>query len=302
MEPALQFENISKRFGRKKALEPVTLTVPRESVWGLLGHNGAGKSTLIGILLGMVFPDRGRVAIGGFDVFRERQRALSRVGAIFETPGFFNYLSGWRNLRMLSEYTAPVSAERIREAVRLVHLDEAIHAPVRTYSCGMRQRLALAQALLPNPDILVLDEPGSGLDPEGYHDMRQTLQGLQQQQGLTLLLSSHLLAEVEQLCTHVAVLHKGRLRYAGPWRKDGPDMLEVRTDRPDAEQTALVEAGIVTRYLRPGLALLAPGREPADAAQQLVGSGFRIHALRVAPPSLEDFYLNLIHTSETPNA
>lgn len=289
----IELENISKRFRGVRALHPLELRIPRGAVCGLLGHNGAGKSTLLGILLGQVYPDSGRARIGGADVFRHRRRALARVGAIYETPGFFPYLSGLTNLRIYCEYTAPAPRERLLEAARLAGIADAIRAPVRTYSCGMRQRLALAQALVPDPEILVLDEPGMGLDPEGYHDMRETLRRLHRERGMTLLLSSHLLAEVEQICTHIAVLRNGRLRFAGAWRPEAADWLEFGTDRPAEAARELQRAGIVNELAREGVGRLEPGRSPADAAERLVALGFRIRSLRVVPPSLEDFYLRL---------
>src|SRR6185369_6710290 len=191
------------------------LTVPRGEIFGLLGHNGAGKSTAIGMMLGQVWPTSGEVRVCGHDVTSDRALALKKVGAIFETPAFYDYLSGWRNLEILSHYTAPTSKERIREVVDWVGLTGREHSKVRTYSHGMRARLALAQALLPQPDLLILDEPGNGLDPEGIHEMRATILRLNRELGLTILLSSHLLNEVEQLCTRIAVLQQGRKVFEG---------------------------------------------------------------------------------------
>jgi ABC-2 type transport system ATP-binding protein len=188
---------VTKRFGSRPAVEEVSLAVARGEVYGLLGHNGAGKSTLIGMLLGQVWPTGGEVRVGGADVTRDRRRALARVGAIFETPAFYDYLSGWRNLEILAQYTGPISRRRLVEVIEWVGLTGRERSVVRTYSHGMRARLALAQALLPEPELLVLDEPGEGLDPEGIHEMRMTILRLRSELGLTLLLSSHLLAEVE---------------------------------------------------------------------------------------------------------
>jgi ABC-2 type transport system ATP-binding protein len=167
------------------------------------------------MMLGQVWPTSGEVKVCGHDVTSHRARALHKVGAIFETPAFYDYLSGWRNLEILSHYTAPTSAQRIREVVDWVGLTGREQSKVKTYSHGMRARLALAQALLPNPELLILDEPGSGLDPEGIAEMRQTIARLQRELGLTILLSSHLLTEVGQLCTRIAVLQQGRKVFEG---------------------------------------------------------------------------------------
>src|SRR6266700_321568 len=211
----IQLRNVRKRFGQRLAVEDLTLTVPAGEIFGLLGHNGAGKSTAIGMMLGQVWPTSGEVKVCGHDVTSHRALALKKVGAIFETPAFYDYLSGWRNLEILSHYTAPTSAQRIREVVDWVGLTGREQSKVKTYSHGMRARLALAQALLPQPELLILDEPSDGLDPEGIHEMRQTIQRLHRELRLTILLSSHLLNEVEQLCTRCAVLNQGRMVFEG---------------------------------------------------------------------------------------
>src|SRR5947207_7872143 len=167
------------------------------------------------MVLGQVWPTRGDVLVCGHDVPRQRQHALLKVGAIFETPMFYDYLSGWRNLEILSHYSAPTPRERIREVIDWVGLTGREKSKVRTYSHGMRARLALAQALLPQPELLILDEPSDGLDPEGIHEMRHTILRLHRELNLTILLSSHLLNEVEQLCTRIAVLNQGRKVFEG---------------------------------------------------------------------------------------
>src|SRR5437879_4730867 len=182
--------NVTKNFGARRAVDNLTLPLRAGEIFGLLGHNGAGKSTAIGMMLGQVWPTQGEVHICGHDVTRRRSLALRKVGAIFETPAFYDYLSGWRNLEILSHYSAPTPAKRIREVMEWVGLAGREQSKVRTYSHGMRARLALAQALLPQPEILILDEPGSGLDPEGIHEMRQTILRLHRELGLTILLSS----------------------------------------------------------------------------------------------------------------
>src|SRR6266852_234352 len=211
----IRLKNVQKKFGQRLAVDDLTLHVPRGEIYGLLGHNGAGKSTAIGMMLGQVWPTGGEVTICGHDVTAHRSQALQKVGAIFESPAFYDYLSGRRNLEILSSYTAPTSRQRIQEVINWVGLTGREHSKVRTYSHGMRARLALAQALLPQPDLLILDEPSDGLDPQGIHEMRQTIQRLHRELGLTILLSSHFLNEVEQLCTRIAVLNQGKMVFEG---------------------------------------------------------------------------------------
>ena len=183
----IALSNVHKKFGARVAVEELTLSVPRGEIFGLLGHNGAGKSTAIGMMLGQVWPTRGEVKVCGHDVTMHRALALQKVGAIFEAPAFYDYLSGRHNLEILCHYSAPTSPERIREVVEWVGLTGREQSKVRTYSHGMRARLAIAQAVVAaNPELLILDEPGSGLDPEGIAEMRQTIARLQLELGLTI--------------------------------------------------------------------------------------------------------------------
>ena len=277
-------------------MDDLTLTVPRGEIFGLLGHNGAGKSTAIGMMLGQVWPTSGEVRVCGFEVASQRNRALQNVGAIFESPVFYDYLTGWRNLEILSSYTAPTSRERIREVVEWVGLTGREQSKVRTYSHGMRSRLALAQALLPKPELLILDEPSDGLDPEGIHEMRKTILRLHRELGLTILLSSHLLNEVEQLCTRIAVLQQGRKVFEG-------DVSEVRAARgrvslktPDfAAATALLrERGLITDAREGKFIVLTDGRSTAEVAQALVSAGMVVEGIWQHEQTVEDFYLSLV--------
>ncbi len=295
----ISIRQASKRFGERVAVDDLSLEVPRGVIFGLLGHNGAGKSTTIGMLLAQVLPDAGELRINGCDVFADRATALARVGAIFETPAFYDYLSGWRNLRIFCEYTAPAEAERMHEIVKLVGLEDRIHDRVSVYSHGMRQRLALAQALLPNPELLILDEPGDGLDPEGIHEMRNLILRLNRDWGLTILFSSHLLSEVQQLCTKLAVMREGRLLFSGDWRELGADRhwLRVRVDRQAEAERALLASGLVDELAYDSRARLAQQADVPAVAAWLVAHGYRVEAVHPIERTLEDFYLETIHGS-----
>lgn len=293
----ISLTGVQKKFGSRPALENLSITVPKGGIYGLLGHNGAGKSTTIGILLGQVFPDAGEARINGADVFAERHRALAHVGAIFEAPAFYPYLSGERNLRIFTAYTAPVDPARMAEVVKLVGLEKRIHDRVGTYSHGMRQRLALAQALLPQPELLILDEPSEGLDPEGIHEMRHLILKLNHDWGLTILFSSHLLSEVEQLCTELAVLKQGRLIFAGNWREMNAtgQWIQVRADRQQEAQTGLLQAKLVELFEFDGRGRLAAGATVPQVTRWLVGQGFQVQAIHPVERTLEDFYLQTVH-------
>ncbi len=241
--------------------------------------------------LGQVRPDAGEVFIGGIPVGSQRSRALARVGAIFETPAFYDYLSGWTNLRMLVAYSGHVPDAKLHETIELVGLTERINDRVRVYSHGMRQRLALAQALLPDPAFILLDEPSEGLDPEGIEEMRRLILRLREERGLTVMLSSHLLSEVELLCDRVAILNQGRLTYCGAWSETAAAQRRVRWELDDwtLATAPLERAG--AKFEAGGVTILPESADIAAIVADLVGTGVRVSAVETGRASLEDFYL-----------
>jgi ABC-2 type transport system ATP-binding protein len=297
----IELQQLAKKFGQRMAVADLTLSVPRGEIFGLLGHNGAGKSTTIGMMLGQVWPTSGEVKICGHDVTTQRARALQKVGAIFEAPAFYDYLSGWRNLEILSHYTAPTSKGRIREVVDWVGLTGRERSVVKTYSHGMRARLALAQALLPQPELLILDEPGSGLDPEGIAEMRQTILRLHRELGLTILLSSHLLTEVEQLCTRIAVLHRGEKVFDGTVAevKAARGRVALRTNDFAAAVKLLQDQKQISGSEGTEFIVLSAGVTTADIARVLVQAGHAVEGIWAREQTLEDFYLELVKSSAT---
>lgn len=286
---AIRLDNLRKSFAGKAALHGLSFTVGRGEIFGLLGHNGAGKSTALGILLGMVFPDEGEAFIAGMSVQRERPRALAKVGAIFEAPRFYDYLSGWRNLEIFTSYSAPVSRKEIADAVEFVGLTARIHDKVGFYSQGMRQRLGLAQALLPEPHVLLLDEPTNGLDPEGIAEMRALIQRLNRERGFTVLFCSHLLSEVEQLCDRVAILNKGSLIYCGRWQELAPKGTRFRIEADPWEKAAANLNG--ASVVEPGLIELPIGADIADSVAHLVQAGVKVRSVMPEKQTLEQLYL-----------
>ncbi|TAE75719.1 MAG: ABC transporter ATP-binding protein [Verrucomicrobia bacterium] len=289
----LSVSGLHKSFGGKPALHDVSFTVAPGEIHGLLGHNGAGKSTTLGIILGMVAPDRGEASIGGVSVQHDYAKALRQVGAIFESPAFYEYLSGWENLRILANYSGRFDEKAAREVVDRVGLTKRIDSKVRTYSHGMRQRLALAQALLPEPKVLLLDEPTDGLDPEGIKWFRDFILDLRQERGMTVLFNSHLLAEVELMCDRVTILREGRLVHEGTLRelREEAPIYEVELE-PWDRAAAFLELNDV-KILAPGRIALPPGADPALTVAALVGSGFRVSAFSPVRRSLEDLYLEI---------
>jgi len=297
----IELRHVRKCFGSNVAVEDLSLQVPPGEIYGLLGHNGAGKSTAIGMMLGQVWPTRGEVHVCGHDVTSRRRLALQKVGAIFEAPAFYDYLSGLRNLEILSSYTAPTSSNRIREVIDWVGLTGRERSKVRTYSHGMRSRLALAQALLPQPALLILDEPSDGLDPEGIHEMRQTILRLHREMGLTILLSSHFLNEVEQLCTRIAVLNRGRKVFEGSLAdtKGRHQWVRLQTE-PFADAVgALREAGLITDARDGQCVALTPGVGTEQLVRFLVGRGLPVYEIAREEVTLEQFYLGLMNKQKT---
>jgi ABC-2 type transport system ATP-binding protein len=300
----IELANVHKRFGQRMAVDDLTLRVPAGEIYGLLGHNGAGKSTSIGMMLGQVWPTQGEVKICGFDVLTHRNKALAKVGAIFESPAFYDYLSGLKNLEILSSYTARTPRKRIREVIEWVGLTGREDSKVRTYSHGMRARLALAQALLPNPELLILDEPSDGLDPEGIHEMRHTILRLHRELNLTILLSSHFLSEVEQICTRIAVLNQGRMVFEGTLAetKRHEQWARIKVGDFAAAVAELRKARLITEDQDGQLIALAPKVATDQVVRLLVEKGISVFEIAPAEETLESFYLRLMAGSEANDA
>jgi ABC-type multidrug transport system ATPase subunit len=214
-ELILQTEVLTKQYSRRTVVDGLSLSVERGDIFGFLGQNGAGKSTVIRMALGLVRPTRGRVMLFGHDMARHALLVLGQVGAIVEAPAFYENFSGYANLRIFAAMSGGAKRKQIDESLELVGLRERGKDPVLTYSHGMRQRLGIAQALLPHPEFIILDEPTDGLDPQGIHEIRLLLPRLRDELGLTIMLSSHLLFEVERICNRVAIIDGGRLLYLG---------------------------------------------------------------------------------------
>lgn len=293
--------NLCKKFGGKPALADVSFHVQRGEIYGLLGHNGAGKSTSLGIILGMVMPDAGDVSIGGVSVLKDRSQALRKVGAIFEAPAFYDYLSGWDNLKILMAYSNGFDAAAARTVVERVGLTKRIDSKVRTYSHGMRQRLALAQALLPEPEVLLLDEPTDGLDPEGIKWFRDFILTLRDERGMTVLFNSHLLAEVELMCDRVAILREGRRVFEGSVGGLQHDTPVFEVDLVPWESACDLIRSAGGEILSPSRISLPPALDPALLVETLVRAGVRVRALAPVRRSLEDLYMEIHNGASSPN-
>jgi len=294
----LEVRNLSKRFSRDAppALREVSFSVGRGQICGLLGHNGAGKSTVLGAVLGLVYPDQGEVFIGGVSVQAERVAAMRKTGAIFEAPSFYNYLSGWKNLQVLTSFSPGVTRAALEEAVVWAGLKDRIHHKVGTYSHGMRQRLGLAQALVPRPQFLLLDEPTDGLDPEGIVEFRHRLLELRDRLHLTVLLSSHLLTEAAQVCDQIVILQAGKKVYDGEARgiSSARQIYRIEAGNATEKEIAAAAAGFGSMLL-PGGGISFPAELKASDLLAFLVTEKRIAVSHFSPEtdSLEKLYLSL---------
>ncbi len=210
-ERYLELINVSKEYGEIKAVDKLSLTVCRGDIYGFLGPNGAGKSTSIRMILSLISPDSGTIKLFGKNLAEDRYPTLSRVGALIEKPDFYRYLSARKNLEILGKLSGVQNLKmKINEVLHLVKLSDRADSKVKTFSQGMRQRLGIAQSLLHDPDLIILDEPGNGLDPQGQKEMRTLIKNLNSERGITIFLSSHILAEIEQVATRMIIINKGR--------------------------------------------------------------------------------------------
>ncbi|MDD3304122.1 MAG: ABC transporter ATP-binding protein [Clostridia bacterium] len=206
----LEIKNISKTFDRQKIIDNVSLTVYSSEIFGFLGPNGAGKTTTIKMMVGLIPLDQGDILINGYSIKKNFEQAMQNVGAIVENPDLYENMTGYENLKLIARLYR-VKKERINEIVKQVGLEDKIQYKVKKYSMGMKQRLAIALALLRTPQLLILDEPTNGLDPSGIHELRDLLKDLAHNKGICVFVSSHLLSEVEIMCDKVGILNKGKL-------------------------------------------------------------------------------------------
>lgn len=296
IQTVIETEALTKRYGTFIAVDQLCLQISRGEVFGLLGPNGAGKTTTIAMLLGLVRPSAGRAIVLGHDIQAAPAAALRRVGAMIETPAFYPYLSGYDNLRVLAR-AGGLPAARIALVLEMVELTARARDRVRVYSQGMRQRLAIAAALLPDPELIILDEPTNGLDPAGTAEIRALIRALAAG-GRTIVLCSHILHEVEQLCGRVAILKAGRLVAAGAvatllQRGQG---LRLRVEGDVAQAAALAAALPWVAGVRQADSVLlvdAPAERAAELNAYLTRAGVLVAEIRALEHNLEQFFLEV---------
>lgn len=296
MESPVRIANVWKSYGNHTAVSGLSLSVPARSVYGFLGPNGAGKSTTIRMILGLQRPDRGSISLFGKPLESERARHLARIGSLVEAPSLYPHLTGRQNLEVHRRLlNAPKRA--IDEALKTVRLASDGDRAVRGYSFGMKQRLGLAQALLGDPELLLLDEPTNGFDPAGIHEVRSLIRDLPRLRGVTLFLSSHLLAEVEQVATHLAIISEGQMKFEGTadeLRLRSQPVVVTEVDDVEKAKRLLAAAGIPVS-IEGNRLICAPRGEygPARINAMLVREGIEVSRLETRHLTLEDAFLEL---------
>lgn len=308
-QTVLSVQHLKKKIGKKWIVEDVTFEVRSGEIFGFLGPNGAGKTTTIRMLVDLIRPTEGQVQICGYDVQRQPEQALSCVGSIVENPEMYTYLTGWENLEHFARMMPGVDTKRITEVVEIVSLSARIHDKVKTYSLGMRQRLGIAQALLGQPKLLIMDEPTNGLDPKGIKELRVFIRRLAEE-GMAVFVSSHLLSEIQLLCDRVAIISHGRVLAVGTVEEliaDGANYVVWQLD-PRLEGEALLKSAGIHIVKDPDnvldVSILAGIRDHAivtmmapeiisDLVSQLVNQGILVESVQKINPTLEQLFLEM---------
>jgi ABC-2 type transport system ATP-binding protein len=291
----LVVQDLRKKIGKKEIIKGLSFELKEGEVFGFLGPNGAGKTTTIRMLVGLIKPTAGHIYLGGHDLQKEFSKAIRNIGCIVENPELYPYLSGWENLEYFWRMVPDVPKERIQEVIELVGLQNRIHDRVSTYSLGMRQRLGIAQALIGKPKILILDEPTNGLDPVGIREMREFIRFLAEKEGLSVLVSSHLLSEIQLMCDRVAIISKGSII-----RIDSVETLLAEQERvlwkvePLEKGRELLGEETAVLGEKDGMLVTHYEREHISAwNEKLVQAGVKVSEIQTKLPTLEDLFIEL---------
>lgn len=293
----LEVKEIKKVFGKNTAVNNISFQVAEGDIYGIIGPNGAGKTTMIRIILGLLKPDKGKVIINNYCISKEFYSAIANVGALIEGPAFYDYLSAYDNLKIFQAYSGKVNKEKIKEILELVGLGERSKDIVKTFSLGMKQRLGIAQALLNNPKLLILDEPTNGLDPIGIKEFRQLLRYLSSN-NITIIISSHILPELENVCNKILVVNKGKKIVSGATKtlinqsnqyeinsSDNNVLLEELKTNQHIEINSIDEDKLIVKFDNKLL--------PGDLLTEIVYKGIKINKYAPVKFTLEDLFFNL---------
>ncbi|PFK42174.1 ABC transporter ATP-binding protein [Bacillus cereus] len=303
MTTILSVRNVKKVIGKKTLVENISFDVKQGEVFGFLGPNGAGKTTTIRMLVGLIKATEGEITIGGYHIKADFQKAMRQIGSIVENPELYTYLTGWENLKQFARMLGGISDERILEIAKMVHLDERIHDKVKTYSLGMKQRLGIAQALLGNPKLLILDEPTNGLDPAGIREMREFIHKLVKEENMSVFISSHLLSEVQMICDRVAIIHKGKMITVAPIE----ELIKTASDRvewvvtPISQALEILKTSTEVREISIDNERLLCRMDIATISnwnKRFVESGIAVHSVKELVFTLEDLFIELTRSEQ----
>ncbi|MCX7569612.1 ABC transporter ATP-binding protein [Tumebacillus sp. DT12] len=292
----IETKHLTRRYGTRVVVDDVNLQVKKGEIYGFLGPNGAGKTTTIRMLLGLIRPSAGEVLLFGRELSRHRMEVLGKIGSLVESPSYYGHLTGHENLQTIQKLLG-LKKNRIDEVLETVRLTKDAHRPVKGYSLGMKQRLGIAAALLRDPEMVILDEPTNGLDPAGIHEVRQLILDMPRQHGITVLVSSHLLSEIDQVATQVGIINGGRLIFQDSidvLRRESRPRLRVVTERPGAAQMLLRGQGHAAEIEAGALWLEGGAAENIGAInRELVLAGHTVTRIEEVKRSLEDIFLDL---------
>lgn len=294
METILKCENLCKNFGKRNILKNVSLEVKEGDILGFIGPNGAGKTTTIKLILGLQNITSGSVKINGYDVEKEFTKAIEKVGAIVENPDMYMYLSGYQNLELVANLYKGITKNRIEEVVKLVKLEKRIKDKVSKYSLGMRQRLGIAQAILHKPNLLILDEPTNGLDPEGIKEMRELLIELANKEKMAILISSHNLAELDNFCNKVCIIKNGEVietSEINKIKKEVSQEFEIfEVDDIEKVKTIIKDVIVVDQKT---LKMNVSKENVPEVIKKLVDNNIKVYEVKQEEKSLEEAFLKM---------
>ncbi len=286
----LKCENLNKKFGKKQILKDVSFEIEQGDILGFIGPNGAGKTTTIKLILGLQSITKGKVQINGYDIEKQFTKAISNVGAIVENPDLYMYLSGLENLKLIANLYKGIDPKRIDEVVKLVKLENRIKDKVSKYSLGMRQRLGIAQAILHKPNLLILDEPTNGLDPEGIKEMRELLMDLAKKEEMAILISSHNLAELDNLCNKVCIIKNGEIIETSDItsikKEAGKQFQILEVDNIEKLKELLPKAIISKNQVK----IEIPKEQIPEMIEKLVENNIKIYQVKQEEKSLEQAF------------
>ncbi|ASZ02829.1 MULTISPECIES: ABC transporter ATP-binding protein [Bacillus] len=294
METVLELQQVKKTIKGRTIIHDLSFSVRAGEVFGFLGPNGAGKTTTIRMMVGLMKLSKGDIVICGESITKNYAKAVRHVGAIVENPELYKFLSGYKNLQQYARMVKGVTKEKIDEVIELVGLQDRIHDKVKTYSLGMRQRLGLAQSLLHNPKVLILDEPTNGLDPAGIREIRDHLKKLTREKGMAVIVSSHLLSEMELMCDRIGILQKGELVDIQKVRDEGKEDKDTYFFHIEQREEALAVLSQFDCVKKTnGIEIQLSKQEVPDVISLLVRENIRLYEVKIMTKSLEDRFLEI---------